>query len=67
MSALGELGKMAATIASALVTGLIEDGVVSKADRLKAEKRAYDTLIARGDPKMLAAAYAAAKAKGPAK
>lgn len=62
-----EWGALAAGLATDIIGGLIKSGHLSAAQREAAEKQALRTLLSRPDPKMLAEAYAAAKAKGPKK
>lgn len=65
MSAASEWGKLAIGLAADVVGGLIEAGELKKAQKAEAERVALAKLLAREDPKQLASAYAAAKAKGP--
>lgn len=67
MSAGSEWAKLAVGLAADVVGGLIRDGQLSAQQREAAERNALRTLLDMPDPKLLTDAYAAAKAKGPAK
>lgn len=66
MSAGGEWAKLAIGLAADVVSGLVERGKISEAERAAEEQHALERLLKQPDPKLLGDAYAAAKAKGPA-